>query len=230
MLRRVLFALPALLVACATSIDPDSEILGARAGSDGGAEIDSAAATLNDSGSPPTDTGTSSAPDTATGSDSAAADTELPDTEPVDTGTPDTETPPSDSSTGGTVTFPSSTDTKSIKGVTYFWNKGDYVEGARTIGAGSITSITGTWDVTNEMSNSFPFCSGASLDLQVKVNGTTVGSVKVTKATGNSIPINLSFSAITGPTYTIRYECGATVASGCGQLSMLYDVSSLTLK
>jgi len=44
------------------------------------------------------------------------------------------------------------------------------------------------------------------------------------------VPIAFTFAAIGGPTYTLRYQVKATVASGCGSIQTTFDVSKLTLE
>lgn len=180
---------------------------------------DTGAAPTEDSGGTP-DTST---PDTGA-PDSGTPDSGTPDTGAPDTGTPDTGTPPVDSGTGTVITFPVFTDTFVILKDPFFWNAGDYIQGSRATSLPSITSMTGTVGIENSLS------SCGALDLVVSINGTTVGTVKITSASGTAVPLALTFPAKTGPTYVLRFQAGNTVKSGCGSLTINEDTNKFTLK
>jgi hypothetical protein len=241
MLRRAALAAPFLLfVGCAQPIEPES------VGDYRMRDVGTAETNNNNNSTPEEDTGAPAVDEdtgTAPASDSAAPpsmdsgtpdtvtpDTATPDTAPVDTGTPDTgpadtgPPPPVDSGTGTVITFPVFADTYVIKYDPNFWNVGDYIQGSRATSLASITSISGTVGITNSLST----CG--ALDLIVSVNGTTVGTVKITNTHGAAVPLSLTFPAATGPTYVIRYQAGNTVKSGCGSLSFVEDSTKLTLK
>ena len=245
MLRRVVPLTPLFLVffACAEPLDPGAVDIQVRADGgrkvetsfddntgDTGAELATDSATGPDSGAGSEDTGSkpstdSAAPDTTPGPDTAPPpDTAVPDTAPADTGpAPDTAPPPADTGTGTTVTFPIFTDTFVIKYDPNFWNLGDYIQGSRTTTVPSITSMSGTLGIVNSMT-----CG--TLAINVTVNGKVAGTVTVTSTSGNAVPLSLTFAAITGPTYVLRYQAGNTIKSGCGSLSINEDTNKLTLK
>ena len=60
------------------------------------------------------------------------------------------------------------------------------------------------------------------------INGTAVGAV-IVPAGAPLVNVDLTFPAITGPTYTVRLETTRTVGSGCGSAG-IPDGSSLTLR
>lgn len=238
--RCLLLLLVSSTAACATSIDdpssesvrfdggskvdtgsieePDSEIVDTSTGKPdtgtattdtGTSPIDTGASTT-DTGTAPTDTGTT------------PTDTGVVDTGPVDTGTV---------TTSADITFPATGDTKVISKDPYIWTSGDYIEGSRTTTLPSATSITGTWKITNSIGTcGLLGTTTGKVNADVSINGTKVGSLVIKSSTGTSVPISFTFPAITGPTYKIRYQLTATVASGCGQIETSWDTSTLTLK
>ena len=151
------------------------------------------------------------------------------DTTPLDTGTkdtglPDTGPPPTDGGTGVDIVFPQSTDTHVMVHDPYMWNTGDYVEGSRTTSLASATSLSGTFDVTNSLA------AGGFIDIDVYLNSKKVGSFTFSNTSGSSVPISLSFAAVAGPTYDIKYLETNTVAPGAGSVTIDYDVAHITLK
>lgn len=235
--RAVLLAPLFLLVSCAEPLDPGSVDIYVR--QDGGRLIETSTENNNtdeDTGAPdPEDTATSAkdsaaaSPDTATpAADSAAIDTAAPDTTPPDTGTPDTGTPdtavpPMDTGVGTTVTFPAFSDTFNIKYDPNFWNLGDFIQGSRPTALPSITTLTGTILIDNAMT-----CG--TLALNVTVNSKVAGTVTITSTSGNAVPMNLTFPAVTGPTYVLRYQAGNTIKGGCGVVVIDEVTNKVTLK
>lgn len=132
-----------------------------------------------------------------------------------------------------TFTFPATGDTKTVKSEPALWNAGDAIEGTRTTGLAAATSLKGTWDLANnDLSNACGLLglSAGKLPVDVSLNGTVIGSLTIKKGTGLSVPIALTFPAVSGPTYTLRYEVKTTVTSGCGSIQTTFDVSKLTLE
>jgi hypothetical protein len=250
MLRRAALLPFLVIVSCAEPIDPGDVILpmrDARAEATGNAPVDTGApdeelgdsaepgvdseTPSSDTGSGTVDTGIGSAPDTSvvdTGTAPIDTGTAVVDTgtAPVDTGVADTGTPPTDTSTGAgtTVTFPIFTDTFNIFDDPWMWQKGDYIQGGRTTTVSSITSISGSVGMDNRLAT----CG--TLDVAVKINSTTVGTMKITSTTGLKYPMAFTFTAIAGPKYTLRYEALNTVAAGCGSIWIDEDVTKLTIK
>lgn len=132
-----------------------------------------------------------------------------------------------------TVTFPAMGDTVVQKSVGAFWNLGDYVTGSRTTTLPKVTSITGTFEIVNNLGSCTPPDAGmmiGSADMRVFVNGVGVGIVTIKQGSPSSIPYTFTFSAITGPVYNLRYEELTQVASGCGSFQIKLDVAKITLK
>lgn len=199
-----------------TAADPDSEVVDSSTAKPDTGTIDTGTSTT-DTGSTPIDTGTTPI-DTGT----TPTDTGVVDTGPEDTGTV---------TTSADITFPATGDTKVISKDPYMWTSGDSIEGARTTTLPSATSISGTWNITNSIGTCGLFgTTTGKVNVDVSINGTKVGSLVIKSGTGSAVPISFTFGAITGPTYTIKYQLTATVASGCGQIESSWDTSKLTLK
>jgi hypothetical protein len=162
--------------------------------------------------------------DTGTGIDTAPVDTGVKDTGPKDTGVPDTGPPPTDAGTGVDIVFPKSTDTHVMVYDPYMWNSGDYVQGSRTTSLASATSLSGSFEITNSLA------SGGFIDIDVYLNSKKVGTFTFSSTSGATIPISLSFPAVVGPTYVIKYLETNTVASGAGSITITYDTAHITLK
>ncbi|MBK7395140.1 MAG: hypothetical protein IPJ34_02260 [Myxococcales bacterium] len=172
------------------------------------------------------DTRADGGPETDDAADSVAeADAPLDTTEAaVDTGP---EVGPA------TFVFPATGDTKTVKTEPALWNAGDAIAGSRTTGLAAATSLTGTWDLANnDLSNACGLLgvSVGKVPVDVSLNGTVIGSITIQKSTGLSVPIAFTFPAVSGPTYTLRYEVKTTVTSGCGSIQTAFDVSKLTLE
>jgi len=235
-MRRLLFAVLVSVVGCATSIE---DVEGTPFRRDTGASIadslvdeDTGSTTADskvpsvDTSTGPTDTGSAVDTGTSPTDTGSAVDTMIEDTAVADTAVADT------GSTGsGEITFPATGDTKSIAKDPYIWTNGDYLEGSRTTTLASATSLTGTWNVTNSVGTCGLFgTTTGKVNVDVLLNGTKVGALVIKGSTGASVPIALTFPAVTGPTYKLRYQLTATVASGCGQIETSWDTSKLTLK
>jgi hypothetical protein len=103
----------------------------------------------------------------------------------------------------------------------YFWTVGDWVEGSRSTSLSSTTSVTIHIAVDN-------FLSCDNDDFRMLINGVEVGRFTILAGSA-TYDGSFSYGAITGPTYTLRYEVTRTVASGCGSLSFAPSGSSVTL-
>ncbi len=160
--------------------------------------------------------------------------TETADAETGDTGTLDTGLLDTGPEVGpATFAFPATGDTKTVKVEPSLWNLGDAIEGKRTTGLAAATSLTGTWALANnDLSDTCGLLgtSAGTIPVDVSLNGTVIGSFTVKRSSGLSVPIAFTFAAIGGPTYTLRYQVKATVASGCGSIQTTFDVSKLTLE
>lgn len=202
-------------------------------GSDGSFSIDSASSdgepgdtstadgASMDAGEDTTSGADTGAPDTAP-VDTGVLDTGAPDTAPPDTGMPDTG-PPDTGVTSATFTFPASSDTATMVYAPHFWNAGDNYKGSRTTALPSATKLDTTLAITNGLT------SGGTVNLQVSINGTLVGTKSITSSSGASVPMSFTFAAIAGPMYTLQYKCASTVASGAGSIQFTMDVDTVTL-
>ena len=128
-------------------------------------------------------------------------------------------------------TFPSATDPRTVKGGTAWFNIGDFVQGSRATTLPKATGMKGTLEIGNSLGS----CGAdagttGSLDIRVSINGTTVGTIAITKASPASVSFDVLFGVIPGPTYVIRYEEITQVASGCGSITIKDDVAKLTLR
>jgi len=113
-----------------------------------------------------------------------------------------------------TVTFPLSSDAAySASGSGYYWTSGDYVQGARTTGLPYATSVS------ISLGTPFNGLSGDSCDFRMLINGIQVGTFSVYSGTP-ATTASFSFPAISGPTYTLRYEVTRTVISGDGAIQL----------
>jgi hypothetical protein len=122
---------------------------------------------------------------------------------------------------GPTFDFPGASDT-SVTMLTNYWNMGDYIEGTRTTSLPTITRL---------MMNVTTSANGLTCDTQdmdVIVNGTRVGGFMIHSGQ-TVITDSFTFAAITGPTYTIRFQTTRTVTGGCGSSGFDLASSSITL-
>jgi len=121
------------------------------------------------------------------------------------------------------VDFPISTDPWYTNGGSYyFWTAGDYIEGTRTTGLSSVTGAT------IHVVLDYNSLSGDTHDVSFKINGTAVGGFSMTSGAMTYDQV-FSFPAITGPTYTLRYETSTTVDSGCGSVGYATSGATVTL-
>ena len=111
-----------------------------------------------------------------------------------------------------TVNFPSVGDTRYTRyGIQiYFWYAGDYVQGTRTTTLASTRSANIHLVITPNV-----LSSCGTQNVRMRINGVAVGTFAITRGV-TLITRTFNFSAIAGPTYTLRYETISTVSSGCG--------------
>ena len=122
-----------------------------------------------------------------------------------------------------TTKFPATADTWSKGATGYYWMAGDSVSGTRATNLVTASTLSGTVTLS---SNTLTACGTDTFD--VKINGTTVGSFAFTNGM-TSVPVSATFSAMTGPSYTIEYVVATTVNGGCGSVQFAPDVGTLTL-
>jgi len=120
--------------------------------------------------------------------------------------------------------FPLPTDTShTLEGGDYYWNAGDYVDGSRTTTLASTTSATIYIAVENSLS------SCGQQDMEMLINGIVVGNFVISSGE-TSVSATFTYAAIAGPTYDLRYQTTATVASGCGSAGFATSGSTVTLQ
>ena len=127
-----------------------------------------------------------------------------------------------------TVDFPNSSDPSfTSSGAGYFWTAGDWVEGSRGTSLGSTSSASIHINIAEN------WLCGDTADMQMLINGTVVGSFSVPGNGCGGAPstfdTSFSFGAISGPTYTLRYQVTRTVAGGDGSFMLAGSGSSVTL-
>lgn len=120
-----------------------------------------------------------------------------------------------------TVTFPAAGDTRVTAAGTAFWNSGDYVQGTRSTSLSSVRRAQLNLAVDSNV------LSCDTQDMRMRINGTIVGSFSIASGTTSVTP-TFNFSAISGPTYTLRLETVRTVSGGCGSAG-LPNGSTVTL-
>ena len=103
----------------------------------------------------------------------------------------------------------------------YHWEAGDWVEGSRSTSLGSTSSATIHISLYNYLT-----CDND--DFRMLINGVEVGRFTIV-AGSPTLDASFSYGAISGPTYTLRYEVTRTVASGCGSITFAPSGSSVTL-
>jgi hypothetical protein len=107
-----------------------------------------------------------------------------------------------------TVSFPAAGDTiNPTHG--YLWTLGSFVEGVRTTGVSSATSV----DMHLVLAENLLTCD--TQDMRMLVNGVQVGTFAIASG-ATVVDLTFSFAAIAGPTYTLRYENTRAVNGGCG--------------
>lgn len=124
-----------------------------------------------------------------------------------------------------TVTFPTAADpTSPTHG--YLWTLGSYVQGSRATSLASARSL----DMTLVPIENGLTCD--TQDMRLTVNGVEVGRFVVTPGSVAPIVRTFSFAAISGPTYTLRYENVREVAGGCGsaRFGSSSPASTITLR
>ncbi|MBM3317262.1 MAG: hypothetical protein FJY75_05370 [Candidatus Eisenbacteria bacterium] len=115
-----------------------------------------------------------------------------------------------------TVVFPTSQDTWSVYYYPYWWHVGDTVYGTHTVPLCSVTHADITLYLT--YNSLVPGCGFVNLDF--RLNGTTVGSFTVTPEHGlGPVLASFDFPAVTPP-FEMRFYETNQVAGGCGSISL----------
>jgi hypothetical protein len=119
--------------------------------------------------------------------------------------------------------FPLSSDTTHILSGTNYWNAGDYVDGSRVAGLTSSVSCV----IHIVLTGSLTACGTQSMEMLI--NGTVVGTFAIVMGQ-TTVDTMFNYAAIAGPTYDLRYQTTATVASGCGSMGIVDMGSTVTLQ
>ena len=120
-----------------------------------------------------------------------------------------------------TVLFPTSLDTWSVASYPYWWHVGDTVYGTHSTSYGCVCHA----DVALKIGNSVLNGTG-HVDLDFRINGTTVGSFVITAADGTGYVYgSFDFDPVCGPFELRLYETNL-VAPGLGSISL--DESGLS--
>ena len=113
------------------------------------------------------------------------------------------------------VVFPTSADTWQVSSYPYWWHVGDTVYGTHDVSLPTVDHV----DVVLKISYS-SLNAGGHVDLDLRLNGTTVGSFIITQADGTGY-VNHSFDfAPMAPPFELRYYETNLVASGAGSVSL----------
>jgi hypothetical protein len=113
------------------------------------------------------------------------------------------------------VMFPTSADTWQVAFYPYWWNVGDTVYGTHNVNLSTVSHV----DLALKISYNVLQGSG-HVDLDFRLNGTTVGSFSVLPSDGTGFVYqSFDFSPI-APPLELRYYETNQVASGMGSISM----------
>ena len=114
-----------------------------------------------------------------------------------------------------TVLFPTSADTWNVTYYPYWWNAGDTVYGNHTVAMGSVSHVDLALKIDYTVLN-----GGGHVDLDFRINGTTVGSFSITEADGSgTVYHSFDFAPVTPP-FELRYYETNTVGGGLGSVSL----------
>ncbi|MBX3251783.1 MAG: hypothetical protein KF901_31685 [Myxococcales bacterium] len=120
-----------------------------------------------------------------------------------------------------TVSFPLASDPRVASSNAFYWRTGDYVEGFRnTTLPRARRAVIGLAFASNALT-----CD--TLPMRARIDGVEVGTFTISPGTPR-VDATFSFSAITGPGFTLRYETIRQVASGCGSVS--FDEAGSTVR
>lgn len=119
------------------------------------------------------------------------------------------------------VAFPTSLDTFAVTFYPYWWNTGDTVYGTHSVDEACVCHADVALKISYNVLN-----SGGYVDLDFRINGTTVGSFRITEADGTGYVYgSFDFPAQCGR-LELRYYETNTVAPGAGSISL--DESGLS--
>ena len=114
-----------------------------------------------------------------------------------------------------TVQFPTTADTWQVQSYPWWWQTGDTVFGTHTVSLATVNHA----DVSLKISNNQLALDGY-FDLDFRVAGTTVGSIRLHGTDGNGyITGSFDFASMTPP-FELRYYETDTVYSGGGSLQL----------
>lgn len=117
--------------------------------------------------------------------------------------------------------FPAVGDTWTVSGE-HVWMMGAYVEGRRT-------SIARTSRAVVHAVFDYNGLTCDNQDMRLTINGTEAGRFSIAPG-ATVLDTTFTFAAVTGPTYTLRYENVREVTSGCGSARFDKTMSTLRLQ
>ena len=115
-----------------------------------------------------------------------------------------------------TVQFPTSADTWNVQSDPYWWHIGDNVLGNRTLGLSAINHADVTLNII------YSSLSGTGhVDLDLRINGVTVGSMIVLPSHGTGyVVFPLDFAPMAGGAIEIQYYETNLVDPGAGSIQL----------
>jgi hypothetical protein len=124
---------------------------------------------------------------------------------------------PYEGPTDGTaiVYFPTTADTWEVSSYPYWWHEGDTVYGVHDPGLAMVNHVDCVIKISYNVLN-----NGGHVDLDFRIDGTTVGSMVLTEAHGTGLVMaSFDFSPISPP-FELRYYETNLVAPGGGSVSL----------
>lgn len=119
------------------------------------------------------------------------------------------------------VDFPVATDTI-VNQSGYFWTAGDHAEGSRA------TDLPYVRSANVHVAVALNVLGGDTVDFRLLINGVDAGTFKIPQ-TVTTFDATLTFPAVSGPNYVIRYEVTRTVGAGLGSIQIDYTKSTVDL-
>jgi hypothetical protein len=114
-----------------------------------------------------------------------------------------------------TVIFPTSGDTWDVASYPYWWHVGDTVYGVHELSEACVDHVDLTLKISYNVLN-----SGGHVDLDFRIDGTTVGSLIVTEGDGvGYVYASFDFAPMSPP-FELRYYETNAVATGAGSISI----------
>lgn len=114
-----------------------------------------------------------------------------------------------------TVLFPTSQDTWQVASYPYWWHQGDTVFGTHSVSLDCVDHVDIALKISYTVLN-----GGGHVDLDFRIDGTTVGSVSILESHGTGyVYASFDFAPMTPP-FELRYYETNTVGGGLGSVSL----------